>query len=289
MYVIKLKTIVCGLIITAMSILAVKFFAGSAKVKTFATESETEIGLPVLMYHSVCENPSKAGKFVVSEQNLRSDLEYIKNNGYHTISAAELIDFVENGTPLPENPIMLTFDDGYYNNYKLAYPLLKEYNMKAVISIIGRYTDMYSEIPEENINYSHITWDEAREMIASGLVEIQNHSYNSHTTDKGRNGTKKKQGESEAAYTEYIYEDIGGLQKKIEEELGYTPILFAYPFGSVSEASYVPLKKLGFKITLSCEEKINRIKKGNNDSLYMLGRFLRTPSNSAEKILKNNT
>lgn len=287
MYVIKLKTILCYVLIFATIISAAKICEGISDARAVTAEAEEgSVALPILMYHSVCEKAGKAAKFIVSEQDLRADFEYIKNSGYTTVSSAELIDFAENGTPLPEKPIMITFDDGYYNNYKIAFPLLKEYNMKAVISIIGRYTDLYSENNEENVSYSHITWNEAQEMIDSGLVEIQNHSYNSHTTDKGRNGTKKKKGESEAAYAEYIYSDIGKLQDEINQHLGYRPELFAYPFGSFCEASYEPLKQLGFKVTLSCEEKVNHIKPGDKDGLYMLGRYLRPHSRSAEKILK---
>ena len=259
---------------------------GSALAEEEPKADEGTVRVPILMYHAICESPTKAGKFVITKKAFEDDLKYLKKAGYNTISFSELINFVENNASLPENPIMLTFDDGYYNNYCYAYPLLKEYNAKATISIIGKYTDLYSEISEENPNYSHITWEQAREMCDSGLVEIQNHSYNSHTMDKGRNGTKKKQGESIAAYTEYIYSDIGKLQEEVNINLGYTPTVFAYPFGSVSEASYDILKEMGFKATLSCAEIINEIHMGNSEDLYMLGRFLRTNKRSAESILK---
>lgn len=286
MYVIKLKSLILYIIVFAVAILGTMTLYSPTTAGEESDDGECIANVPILMYHAICESPSKAGKFVITKDAFEDDLKYLKGAGYNTISFSELIDFVENNVPLPENPVMLTFDDGYYNNYCYAYPLLKEYNAKAVISIIGKYTDLYSETPEENPNYSHITWEQAREMCDSGLVEIQNHSYNSHTTDKGRNGTKKKSGESIAAYTEYIYSDIGKLQEEINRNLGYTPTVFAYPFGSVSEASYDILKGMGFKATLSCAEKINEIHTGDSDDLYMLGRFLRTNKRSAENILK---
>ena len=285
MYVIKLKSLILYIIVFTVAILSTMLF-GSALAEEEPIADEGAARVPILMYHAICESPSKAGKFVITKNAFEDDLKYLKKAGYNTISFSELTDFVENNVPLPENPIMLTFDDGYYNNYCYAYPLLKEYNAKAVISIIGKYTDLYSETPEENPNYSHITWEQAREMCDSGLVEIQNHSYNSHTTDQGRNGTKKKSGESIAAYTEYIYSDIGKLQEEINRNLGYTPTVFAYPFGSVSKASYDILKGMGFKATLSCAEKVNEIHMGDSEDLYMLGRFLRTNKRSAENILK---
>lgn len=284
MYVIKIKNILFYILIAILVASSIVLFLYPAS----ATEEKTEENirrLPVLMYHAICDNSGKDGKFIITKQALEADLKYIQANGYTTISSAELIDFVEKGTPLPEKPIMLTFDDGYYNNYCYAYPLLKKYNAKAIISIIGKYTDLYSENTDENPRYSHITWKQAEEMCQSGLVEIQNHSYNSHTTDKGRNGTKKRANETEEAYTEYITSDVGRLQDEIELNLGYTPLVFAYPFGSVSEASYDILKGMGFKMTLSCEEKVNKITVGDSECLYMIGRYLRSSDKSAEKIL----
>ena len=286
MFTIRLRTTIVYVLIFSVAISAVYLVFAAGESNEYKEESDG-ISLPVLMYHSICSSSGKEGKFIVSETGLEQDLKYISENGYTTVSASQIIDFVYNGTPLPDKPILLTFDDGYYNNYCYAFPLLKKYNAKAVISIIGKYTDIYSETEEENPLYSHITWDEAREMCESGLVEIENHSYNSHTTDKGRNGTKKKKGESEAAYAEYISSDIGKLQEEIYANLGYKPQLFAYPFGSVSEASYDILKQIGFKMTLSCEEKVNYLKTGDTDGIYMLGRYLRTNKRSAERILKN--
>lgn len=286
MFIIRLRTTIVYVLIFSVAISAVYLVFAAGESNEYKEESDG-ISLPVLMYHSICSSSGKEGKFIVSETGLEQDLKYISENGYTTVSASQIIDFVYNGTQLPDKPILLTFDDGYYNNYCYAFPLLKKYNAKAVISIIGKYTDIYSETEEENPLYSHITWDEAREMCESGLVEIENHSYNSHTTDKGRNGTKKKKGESEAAYAEYISSDIGKLQEEIYANLGYKPQLFAYPFGSVSEASYDILKQIGFKMTLSCEEKVNYLKTGDTDGIYMLGRYLRTNKRSAERILKN--
>lgn len=282
MFVIKLKTVIFYVIVIALTIYGSYFFLGSAQEYI----SDEGVRLPILMYHAICDNNDASGKFVITKRALEDDLKYLQENGYTTISSYQLIDYVENGTPLPEKPIMITFDDGYFNNYCYAYPLLREYNAKAIISIIGKYTDLYSESTEENPSYSHITWEQAREMCDSGLVEIQNHSYNSHTVDQGRNGTKKKTGESAEAYAEYIYSDLGKLQNEININLGYTPTVFAYPFGSVSKASYDILKKMGFKITLGCEEKVNVIKQGDLDGLYMLGRYLRTNKRSAKDILK---
>ena len=129
-----------------------------------------EVRLPVLMYHGVHSNPKKAGDYVITPQALEEDLLYLQRQGCTTVVMSDLIAYVQQGTPLPEKPVMITFDDGYYNNYLNAYPLLQKYQMKAVISIIVGETDKYSELDENKENYSHITWDMINEMMESGVI-----------------------------------------------------------------------------------------------------------------------
>ena len=118
----------------------------------------------------------------------------------------------------------------------------------------------------------------------SGLVEFQNHSYDLHTTDKGRNGTKKKKGESLDEYKTNLTSDLQKLQEAFKSNTDYTLTTFTYPFGSVSNDSFDIIKEMGFKASLSCENKTNHISR-NPEDLYMLNRFLRTQNKSAEKLL----
>ena len=163
-----------------------------------------EVRLPVLMYHGVHSNPKKAGDYVITPQALEEDLLYLQRQGCTTVVMSDLIAYVQQGTPLPEKPVMITFDDGYYNNYLNAYPLLQKYQMKAVISIIVGETDKYSELDENKENYSHITWDMINEMMESGLIEIQNHTYNLHKTGNPRRGA--------ALEARYLYLSVWLLQ-----------------------------------------------------------------------------
>ena len=236
------------------------------------------------MYHNIMKTNNQNGRFIVTEKQFEEDLKYLKENNYTTIVMEDLINYVYNNEPLPEKPVVLTFDDGYYNNYVYAHPLLKEYGFKGVLSVIGYYTDMYSENGEKNENYSHITWNDINDMINSDTFEFQNHSYNLHTIDKGRNGSKKKKGESKEAYTKTLSEDLGKLQTEFKDNTGIDLTTYTYPFGSVSTDSYDIIKNLGFKCSLSCESGVNTITK-DPECLYMLKRTIRTPSSSAKQIL----
>ena len=125
-------------------------------------------------------------------------------------------------------------------------------------------------------------------MIASGLVEIQNHSYDKHTYDKGRKGVKRKEGETEEAYRKVLEEDVGYLQKRIAEMTGVTPTTFAYPFGYLNEDSADYMKELGFLATLSCSQGINYISKEQktDEDLYNLKRILRPPDLTSQSFFQ---
>lgn len=244
-----------------------------------------KINLPIIMYHSIDKSQNRLGKFVISSKELENDLKYLSDNGYHTIFINDLIDFVYSEKELPEKPIILTFDDGYYNNYLYAFPLMKKYNCKMVISPIGKCIDTYSESNDKNPAYAHVTWENLKEMQDSGLVEVQNHSYNMHSCKGCRFGTKIKKGENIHEYKKIFVEDVCKLQEKINLNLNVTPTTFTYPFGAFTKHSENILKELGFKATLSCENRVNKISH-DPECLYGLARFIRPSGISTEKFFR---
>lgn len=239
--------------------------------------------LPIIMYHLVFKNPGQKNRFTVSTQDFENDLKYIKKHGYTTIFVNDLIAYTEGKMQLPEKPILLTFDDGAYNNYLYAFPLAKKYNMKFVFSPIVHETERYTKIKDENPSYAHANWDKIKEMSDSGFVEIQNHTYNMHSSKYPRIGCTKKKNESKAHYKEVLSKDLSTSQDLIEKHIGKRPLGFFYPFGAKSNCSEEIIKSLGFKATFICESKINKISK-NPDCLFEMGRFLRPPNISSEKF-----
>ena len=289
MYVIKLKTLIIYAVIVSTIIIGLNCLQHDSiavSEQAVPAEAAESVQLPAIMYHGITKERSRVSKYVISYDMFEADLKYIQANGYTTVLIQDLINYVDGTGDLPEKPILLTFDDGYYNNYTYGFELLKQYDMKAIISIIGRWTDLYSQTGENNPNYSHLTWENISEMMDSGLVEIQNHSYDMHTIDKGRNGTKKNKNEGVQTYAKILTEDIGKLQQEMRDQTGYTPTCFAYPYGGISDASYQVIKDMGFRSSLSCEENMNTITRGDKDCLYKLSRYLRSNTESVEKILK---
>lgn len=249
-----------------------------AALGVFAAENGT--ALPVIMYHSVVEK-GELGRYVISAAELESDFRWLSEHGYTAVLSEDLIAYADRGVPLPEKPVLLTFDDGYVNNYLYAYPLARKYGMKFVLSMIGKWADFYTEHPDENPAYAEASWAHLKEMQDSGVVEIANHSFDMHSTDGARFGTKRMAGESDAAYETALTDDLMRFQREAQAHLGRAPVLFAYPFGAVSEGEARIVERLGFRVTLSCEEKTSRITR-DPASLFGLGRYLR-PSGAASE------
>ena len=182
---------------------------------------------------------------------------------------------MRDGTPLPEKPIVLSFDDGYYNNYVYVLPLLRQYAARIVFSLLGRNTDDFTEWPSESIDYAHVTWDQLNEMLDTGLVEVQNHSYDLHSYMPERYGCLPNAGESETDYAQLLRTDLQRLQDELAEHTGRTPDTFAYPYGKYSDLTDTVLRGMGFQATLSCDWGINRLTH-DPACLYRLRRICRS-------------
>lgn len=146
--------------------------------------------VPVIMYHSV-GIPNKKWNFnyLTCPFNVfESQLKWIKNRGFNTISLYELYEYMSKGISLPNNPVVLTFDDGYGDNWVFAYPLLKKYGMKATIYVNPEFTEFRKEklnlqdVWENKANLEeldtlgYLSWEELKVMEEEGLVDIQSHS-----------------------------------------------------------------------------------------------------------------
>lgn len=189
-------------------------------------QQELEDTLPILMYHHLVEEGEEYNDMTVTVGRMEQDLKWLHANGYHTVLPRELI----SGDPLPENPVLLTFDDGYRSNYELLFPLLQKYQMKAVISII-------TYMQEANAS-SFLNWDMCREMTESGLVEIGSHTHTLHNLGErkgnflpgGINGIQRYPEESDEDFRVRVLDDIQKSYDIITQEVGQVTF-FAYPFG----------------------------------------------------------
>lgn len=267
-------------------IFLILFFTVSISFVYITRADNDCIQIPIVMYHSILKDTSKSGRYIITPSLLESDFKYLKDNGFSPVFIQDLINYVYDDTPLPEKSIILTFDDGHYNNYEYVLPLLKKYNFKAVISVVGSYTDRYSETDEANPNYGYMRWCDINSSIESGYIEFQNHSYNMHSNG----GSLKKYHEDFNNYKIRFSNDILKLQDEFKNNTGYMPNTYTYPFGGITNGTTSILEDLGFKASLSCTSGINYISKDPN-CLYCLKRNNRPSNISSEsffnRILKD--
>lgn len=239
--------------------------------QAFAADS---VALPVLMYHSVLK--SRKGTYIVNPSQLEADFKRIIDEGYTAVTSEQVISFVDGKGELPAKPIMITFDDGHYNNMYYALPLLKKYDLRAVLNVIGKFSDFSTSSGDiDNPNYSHVTWDEVAEMSNGRVMEIGSHTYNMHNY-KPRFGLSQNYGESDEQYVAALRSDIDKLQKILFEYTGKQCRVLAYPFGKYNTIAENTLVNMGFRMMFTCNEGVSYVTRGKPESLYKLKRINRS-------------
>ena len=252
--------------------------ASAFSIKASPKVEDTAIKLPIIMYHHIIKDTKYSNAFIITPNEFETDLKLINLMGFNTVNFDDIINYEYNHIPLPPHPIIITFDDAYESNYVYAYPLLEKYHMKAVISVVGVFIDKKSEDIVKDVKYSYLTWEQVKEMSDSGVIEIDNHTYNMHNKRSFykniRSGVMKMFNEDVDQYTKAIQMDLGELQDRISLYTGKTPQVFTYPYGAHSKLSESIIRGMGFKVTLSAASGINRLT-GNPNELYLMKRYIR--------------
>ena len=252
-----------------------------------ADEISTQV--PILMYHHLSEDVTNSE--MVSPEQFEAQIRALSEAGYTGVSFDELQAYVLRGEPLPEKPVVITFDDGYRSNYTLAYPILQKYGMKATIFAIGVSfgTDHYKDT--DYAITPHFGAAEAAEMTASGLISIQSHTYDMHQWPPYETGSAVRENilqlssESEEAYVQALTEDFTRSRALLEGATGQPVDVLAYPAGQYSTLAQVTLQSLGVHVTLSTNPGVNTVVKGLPQTLYAMLRFGITEDISPEALL----
>ena len=158
------------------------------------------------MYHAVSDDMWGINELFVSPSSMEEQLAYLTENGYDAIWFEDLA-HVENY----DKPVILTFDDGYDDNYTELFPLLQKYNVKATVFVIGNAPGTSHKATEEQI----------REMSDSGLVSIQSHSYTHADLDT-------------LGYDDTVYE-LEQSKLAITRITGKEPYVLCYPTGKYND------------------------------------------------------
>ena len=256
---------------------------------TALSADEISTQVPILMYHHLSEDVTNSE--MVSPEQFEAQIRALSEAGYTGVSFDELQAYVLRGEPLPEKPVVITFDDGYRSNYTLAYPILQKYGMKATIFAIGVSfgTDHYKDT--DYAITPHFGAAEAAEMTASGLISIQSHTYDMHQWPPYETGSAVRENilqlssESEEAYVQALTEDFTRSRALLEGATGQPVDVLAYPAGQYSTLTQVTLQSLGVHVTLSTNPGVNTVVRGLPQTLYAMLRFGITEDISPEALL----
>ena len=216
-----------------------------------------EQAVPILMYHHVSDPQPGWDRLrrslTVSETQFRGQLVYLRGRGYQTVHLAELVNHLTTGAPLPEKPIVITFDDGYRDNYEVALPALQEYGFVATFFLVTAPIDEGS--PE------FMTWEQVKAMHQAGM-EFGSHSY-THPDLRGKS-------------EDYLVWQLVGSKEAIEERIGEPVRFLAYPSGAYDEQVIAVAKSAGFwgavAVDFGCRQALDR--------LFTLSRVRVTPEDT---------
>lgn len=172
--------------------------------------------VPILMYHYVSPLPPDADDIriglTLDPVIFRQHLAYLADNGYNTVSLYEIDDALENGTPLPENPVVLTFDDGYIDHYVYVFPMLQEYGLTGTFFIISQFADDSAR--------GFMSWTQIQEMAAAGM-SMQAHT-RTHSDLRERD------------FDFLVYEIVGSMES-VAAHSSRDAAIFSYPVGRYDE------------------------------------------------------
>ncbi len=222
------------LMILNMNIYFAEGITDSQNLKSSANTSE-DIIIPVLMYHNIEENYPKGSEGAnISPALFEEHMEAILARGYTPIFVADYYNSVQRGEVLPKNPIIITFDDGYLSNYEIAFPILKKLNIPATIFVVT--STVGATVKSGKVSTPHFTWEQAREMQNSGIIDIHSHSH----THQNMTAIPIAKLQEELRLSRYL----------IERNLNKNCFVFSYPFGGYNETTSKLARYAGYRMQI---------------------------------------
>lgn len=248
---------------------------GSQKLPdNFLIQPGTAEQVPVLMYHYItpqANNDQPDNNSIITLEAFEENMNYLHEQGYYTATMEELEQYVLGKTSLPAKTVVITFDDGYQNNYIYAYPILKKYGFQATIFVIGSRIQQETS-PFDPAKKSFLSFEEIK--ASSDVFE-----YHSHTYDLHQKGFKKCGLDYATGFdTKSLKADIAKMK-----ELGIDSPYFAYPFGEKSTQMVYSLQENNYRMAFTVLQGF--VKPG--DSLMRLNRLTVTTATDFAELLQS--
>jgi len=218
--------------------------------------------VPVLMYHHVSPNP---GLVTVAPATFRAHMEAVAAKGYRTISADDLLAFLQGREELPAKSVLITFDDGYLDNYVHAYPVLRELGLKAtVFAVTGWIGDgparsgelpcpdhrtCMAKVRDGQTDEVMVRWSEIEAMEASGAMEFHSHTHTHTRWDK--------QLADPAARRAALARDLSRSRDTLKQRLGREERHLCWPQGYFDQDYVTVATELGFAALYTTRRHVN--------------------------------
>ena len=237
------------------------------------TVSAKEHHFLVLNYHDIVGAEGAKPPFNsmdVSVDHFEEQLAWLKKTGYQIVSVQNVLDAAAGKAALPDKAALLTFDDGYLSFYTRIFPLLKKHHYPATVSLVGAWMD--GNLASYDAGKPLMNWDQVRELVQSGLVEIASHSYDLH---KGI--TANPQGNTQAAAVTRLYDDPMLVYETDEEyrqrihtallksaefifqHAGVRPRAMVWPYGEYNQIAVEAARAAGMPMTMGLLDGFNTV------------------------------
>jgi peptidoglycan/xylan/chitin deacetylase (PgdA/CDA1 family) len=226
------------------------------------------VAIPILMHHHVSPNP---GLVTVSPAVFEKQIHWLAKRGYRSIGCQEFAAFLA-GEPVPAKSVLITFDDGYLDNYVYAHPILQKYGMKAVLFVVtgwigegavrvhaGQSDDLPScpnhrecmgAIKADKMDRVMLRWSEVKAMQATGTFEFHSHTHTHTRWDK-------RYKDDQIAKREHLQADLIQAQTMLASQLGNRGTHLCWPQGYYDQDYIEIATALGYQYLYTVEKQIN--------------------------------
>ena len=225
----------------AAIILSLALVLSSGLFSSCSDEDAVAEKIPVLAYHKLVPAGSEIDNgLCIDEATFEKQMKYLHDKGYKTLTMDEFYSWHAGETDVPKKSVLITFDDGYYSMYYLAYPILKKYDIAATVFTLGKHNDQPTDPFDWNDNVvDHYIGQDKIDEIEKDYpkFDFQSHTYDMHARVDG-----------EKPALAYSYDQIMEDFKK-NEPYGYTYL--AYPWGTSSDNMVRALKDSGYKMAFA--------------------------------------
>jgi peptidoglycan/xylan/chitin deacetylase (PgdA/CDA1 family) len=250
-------------------------------------------------FHDVVDRVEELDGDAVTTARLVAFFDWIRANGWTPVSLEDVAAAGRGERPLPARAMLVTFDDGYRSLYTRVYPLALAYRIPIVAALVGSWLDApmdatvrYGDrdVPRRNF----ISWDEAREMARSGLVEFASHSHDLHRgvranpqgnelpAASARKHDPQAGYETDAQYRARIAADLERSSRLMQRELGRAPRALVWPFGRYTHTANEVARAAGFRFVLTLDPE-----PGDAARPFEIGRYLPTRDPALGVVVAN--